>query len=320
MVNWEEAEWTLHSKARVIKANVEGEGPCRKESQVQVFLANFHYHKDCMQHCEKISGGRSPSVTTREEWEYFTREVDVLIPPHHRVWLPDLWLSATEGDENRMLARLDHWNDTELVNNETLKLEAVETIWRDFYTGQRLGEGTKPLIYDTRYGDTYNCMMVYTDKPWEYSWYEWECITSEASCPCSYPTQPLLKLRGVCSSSSIDNLFLLKQLPTNTNFMIILGQTTTRIDYNNTISRWILTDAVHGVTGSSRATKRSYLLGKHEWTISNDDYECGKGRQYTNMLKLTGCAEDEFTCDDGQCIKMERRCDQVTGKEPHCRD
>merc|ERR1712223_53703 len=47
---------------------------------------------------------------------------------------------------------------------------------------------------------------------------------------------------------------------------------------------------------------------------------CGKGRPYTNMLKLTGCAEDEFTCDDGQCIKMERRCDQVTGKVPNCRD
>ena len=37
-------------------------------------------------------------------------------------------------------------------------------------------------------------------------------------------------------------------------------------------------------------------------------------------MKLTGCKEDEFTCDDGQCVKMERRCDQVTGKEPNCRD
>ena len=34
------------------------------------------------------------------------------------------------------------------------------------------------------------------------------------------------------------------------------------------------------------------------------------------MLKLTGCKEDEFTCDDGQCIKIERRCDQVID----CRD
>ena len=38
------------------------------------------------------------------------------------------------------------------------------------------------------------------------------------------------------------------------------------------------------------------------------------------MLKLTGCKEDEFTCDDGQCVKTERRCDQVTGKESNCRD
>ena len=30
------------------------------------------------------------------------------------------------------------------------------------------------------------------------------------------------------------------------------------------------------------------------------------------MLKLTGCNPDgEFTCNDGQCVKMERRCDQL---------
>ena len=65
-----------------------------------------------------------------------------------------------------------------------------------------------------------------------------------------------------------------------------------------------------------------YLLGKHEWTISNDAFECSEGKPYTTLLKLTGCKEDEFTCDDGQCIKMERRCDQVTGdrKGKNCRD
>merc|ERR1712012_1483954 len=56
------------------------------------------------------------------------------------------------------------------------------------------------------------------------------------------------------------------------------------------------------------------------WTISNDAFECNEGQTYSTMLKLTGCAEDEFTCSDGQCIKMERRCDQVTGKAPNCRD
>ena len=35
------------------------------------------------------------------------------------------------------------------------------------------------------------------------------------------------------------------------------------------------------------------------------------------MIKLSGCTEDgEFTCDDGQCINMEERCDQIAD----CRD
>ena len=70
------------------------------------------------------------------------------------------------------------------------------------------------------------------------------------------------------------------------------------------------------MTAVSYATKLSYVIGKHEWTISNDVYECGKGKPYTTMLKLTGCKDGEFTCNDGQCIKMEERCDQV----PDCRD
>ena len=96
--------------------------------------------------------------------------------------------------------------------------------------------------------------------------------------------------------------------------MIILGLLTTRIEY--TTSQWILTDAKSEVTAISRANKLSYLLGKHKWTISNDDYECSEGKPYTTMLKLTGCKEDEFTCNDGQCIKMEERCNQI----PDCRD
>ena len=187
LVNWEEAEWTLHSQAKWIEVDREWEGPCRRESQVQVFTADFTYHKDCMHHCQKISGGRSPPVTTREEWETLTREADLIT--QDRSSLPWMWLSATEGDNESKLAKLGHWPETELVNNETKKLEAVETIWRDFYTGQRLGNWTKPYHSttkkDTWYGETYNCMPAYTDEPWTKSWYEWECSSYDKSCPCS---------------------------------------------------------------------------------------------------------------------------------------
>ena len=57
-LSWDAEEWTLHSEAKIIE--VDREAPCRRESQVQVFTANFIYHQDCMRHCQKIAGGRSP--------------------------------------------------------------------------------------------------------------------------------------------------------------------------------------------------------------------------------------------------------------------
>ena len=73
LVSWEEAEWTLHSQAKLIEVDREWEGPCRRESQVQVFTADFKKHTDCMWHCQKISKGqgRAPPVITEEEWKKF---------------------------------------------------------------------------------------------------------------------------------------------------------------------------------------------------------------------------------------------------------
>ena len=191
LVNWEEAEWTLHSKAKMIEVDREWEGPCRSESQVQVFTADFKHHEDCMQHCQKISKGRSPPVKTRKEWEGLKEEVDLIA--QDRSSFPYMWLSATEGDKNGRLTTLDHWPETETVKNATMKMEAVETVWRDFYTGQRLDNWTKPFKnsgQDSLFGDTANCMYSYNIIM---TWREWECVSYEMSCPCIYPSQPILR-------------------------------------------------------------------------------------------------------------------------------
>ena len=67
---------------------------------------------------------------------------------------------------------------------------------------------------------------------------------------------------------------------------------------------------------TSDASFHSFLLGMSEWRVVGDHYECNKGLPYTAHLKLSGCKETEFTCHDGQCVKMEERCDQIK----HCRD
>ena len=41
------------------------------------------------------------------------------------------------------------------------------------------------------------------------------------------------------------------------------------------------------------------------------------GKPYKTQLKMSSCnTEGEFTCDDGQCVIMEKRCDQI----PDCKD
>jgi hypothetical protein len=135
-----------------------------------------------------------------------------------------------------------------------------------------------------------------------------------------YRLPPVLTLRGLCPDSALNPMdivdYIPKQLPGSPNNLFLLGKVSTQIRYNDTTEQWILTDAFSSVTAVSRASKMSYALGKHTWTVTNDVFGCHEGRPYTTQLKLTGCREGQFTCDDGQCINITKRCDQT----PNCRD
>ena len=66
------------------------------------------------------------------------------------------------------------------------------------------------------------------------------------------------------------------------------------------------------MSGASRA---SFTLGKHNWTIIGDS-GCNEGKPYNTELKMSGCQKGHFTCNDGQCVSMDLRCNQL----PDCRD
>ena len=93
------------------------------------------------------------------------------------------------------------------------------------------------------------------------------------------------------------------------------GSYDTVIEHNEEEEQWKMRVSYTNTTGSSESSLQSYLLGKHNWTIEMDKGG-NKGKPYSRELKLTISKGGEFTCDDGQCVKMEERCDQV----PHCRD
>ena len=59
----------------------------------------------------------------------------------------------------------------------------------------------------------------------------------------------------------------------------------------------------------------SFTLGKHNWTIFGDK-GCNSGEEYYTELKMSACTEGDFTCNDGQCVSLDQRCDQRSD----CRD
>ena len=170
---------------------------------------------------------------------------------------------------------------------------------------------------DTQLGDEYNCLEWYTDKPDGECWYEWQCQSYDKGCACQYSQQPVLLLRGLCQGNTLDTQYTPRQLAGAPDDVFLVGQVTTQIHYNDSSEQWMMTDAASSVRAESRATKVSYVLGKHKWTVTGDVFACHEGQPYTTLLKLSGCnPEGEFTCTDGQCVTMEQRCDQI----PDCRD
>ena len=106
----------------------------------------------------------------------------------------------------------------EVVDGNTVDLESLEGVWRDYYTGQRLTDFEKPYD-DAFFGEDYNCLEAHTDEPWSTSWNGIQCHTYENVCPCHYTDQPVLVLRGAHSFSFFP-LSSINQVPVHTTTLM----------------------------------------------------------------------------------------------------
>ena len=50
-------------------------------------------------------------------------------------------------------------------------------------------------------------------------------------------------------------------------------------------------------------------LGRHKWRVENN--VCNQGETSIETLLLSACKEDQFTCDDGKCLNITQRCNNI---------
>ena len=277
-------------------------------------------HKGCMKHCQKIGGGRAPPVNTLHQLEKL--RVDLMKIPSLAIDHSYMWLPLT--DENS------------------------EGLWYDWYDQTQLGNYQRPWRrgYNSR-GENYNCIVVRNSltkinnvetAPLNL-WWEEECHTSTTtesfstyqnniSCACDNAQQPISILRGLCQKNIDLSIIDFRYTPIfwREEGLRHMGQLATEIIYNKENNQWELINSIHQSRAVSKNLEWNTLaLGKHDWQVSNDHYRCNNRENYTTTLKLTGCefselqdgqVGGEFTCDDGECIGMAQRCDQL----PDCAD
>ena len=291
LLSWKDSSWSLRGNDTKWM-DVSVEDLCLEFSSIQLFTTSgVKEPDDCKYLCQRMhKDGRMASVETTDLFTKLKERVRSIPNTASDVmWLP---------------------------------ISKQKDIWVDSHTGTRISKTAFNPGYPVN--DTNQECGVYT--PRSEGYINYECSTVGATggargwyCVCHFPKHPFLTLRGRCKDSFLDETYLPQNSPLDgeTTFY---GNTKTIARFLREDNRWRVESSFYKTTALSKEISGRFMLGKQNWTIDGDSKKCHNGKPYIAEMKLTRCTEGEFTCDDGQCIEMERRCDQVTGREPNCRD
>ena len=278
-LSWKDMQWNLHGDSKV--EHVDTDAVCDVQS-LSLFPAHFPGMESCMHFCENLGGSRVPPVTTFLQWERV-----LTLMARKQIGKP-VWLPIS-----------DKQNEAE---------------WRDFYNHQVLNYTLPWVKNEPNGGTSENCASARMSQ--DGGWLDFGCFRDKPLCLCERDPSFYLELRGLCDSSTIDKYFRPMNNVSDFATLHLVGLQKSTIEFNRKSNNWKLSMVGSKVAGVSNAPHHTFLLGKHEWLFSGDPGCRVKSEENLRYLKLTGCAKGNFTCNDGQCVTMEQRCNQL----PDCRD
>ena len=142
------------------------------------------------------------------------------------------------------------------------------------------------------------------------------CLYFQLCTICQVIGNPVFTFNGFCSQSSFDYNYYLAIDDQNTIVYYEGYKITNLVKENDT---WIFT-LKSGKGAKARMEYNfgedlTFPVGRRQWSIY--DPLCGIKETQNRFLSMSNCRfGEEFTCDSGNCIKMQDRCDQV----PQCDD
>ena len=124
---------------------------------------------------------------------------------------------------------------------------------------------------------------------------------------CTSPERPYLTVRGLCSESVFDTS--IKFSLNKDGHVEYFGERNTFIEFDYKKTMWVMTSLPYPeVVATALSPGYTLALGSKTWIIEND--RCG-AKHEQKLLKITSCTEGLFTCADGRCVDISKRCNSI---------
>ena len=126
-----------------------------------------------------------------------------------------------------------------------------------------------------------------------------------------------ITVRGLCPETvyNTDSIFTI----TEEGSLLYKGDHTSIIYFDKDNLAWKWYDRKDNQSvATSLSSENSMLLGVHVFDFSKvkDDFCTARAESKLLKIKLTSCDRGKFTCNDGKCVDIEERCNQIS----NCRD
>ena len=285
-LSWIEMKWSF--KGSVSQDLAKDFCQSNPNSKTLVFPTPFPQWRDCLKFCPKVQGkGRVPFVK----------------------------------DKNAARLIMDHFYQTSLAN----KLPVTE-MWNStsFVVFSAYWQNSKAEFVDFYNNSIMNPELWFPSQPnggkdapiamWFPALHKY-LLCDDAfipgTCMCQFENPPMVMLRGVCEQTGVDKMFVLKYSNGDVIFKGLRNSDIEKEKDSFTV-KYLQTNVMQNNTVKANP----YPIGKIWWRVLDNSKACSNGEvNDTIALKLTGCQDGYFTCDNGDCIVMEKRCDQVLNCE-----
>ena len=224
-------------------------------------------------------------------------------------------------EENEAVRTILNQHTDECIDGKNYKsTEKVHGIWlgaaeyeNKWYEDKNLLTNQYPINYSNWY-ETYNlvsnvdnpCPYMFSDGTWGYGRGN-VCKSLSLCVICSFSYVPLFTLKGQCKNSAFSE---------GNYYMSING--TNQIEFFDGISKNANISIDGGKwkkIGKSNSERMAlnvtnYPIGRNDWDWA--DEACGSVNVKKKSFAFSPCRfGEEYTCDSGECVDMEKRCDAI---------